>query len=165
MIWSINISTTGLARKLTAGLVASDRDAVDALDVILELLVRLFETDGGRAGDSLVMDAALNRDCWCADEGRLLLEHLWVTLLNWTMRVAETDASGRIYDCLSALAGFYANRFNGASFLAACQPWLCLALVAGVRSRSENALQLANHIVQQADRELKPYGIYSRVSI
>ena len=80
-----------------AGLVGADGDAAEALDVILQLLRCLLLVDG-EEGTCLVIDPSFV-DGRCSDETRTLLEHLWATLINWTMRSDPPDEGPSL--CLS----------------------------------------------------------------
>ena len=146
-----------LARKLMAGLVGADGDAAEALDVILQLLRCLLLVDG-EEGTCLVIDPSFV-DGRCSDETRTLLEHLWATLINWTMR-SDLPTRDRLFACLSQLMRFCQRFLPPAQFTwLASLPWNHFVLAEAIASGSDEAVQLANaFVIQNSQSTLKSCG-------
>lgn len=182
-----------LSRKLTAGLVGTEGDAAESLDVILQLLQWLLrddsspETDvGGSTATSrrLVIDPSMENDDrrgvgvdpmnqqqqpqqqqtrYCVQEKNCLLEHLWYTLVNWTMRSGDgSTTKNRIFACLTQLMRSCQRSLPPAQFaLLASQPWNYKAVVDSVRcpaSSSVEAIQLATALIRHSKSTLKSCG-------
>lgn len=166
-----------LARQLSLGLVGCDGEAAESLDVILQLLQWTMQSDGpslliDRTIESVVESA--ESDCatsqFCngtnninnnSQERRSLLEHLWATLLNWTMR-ANPSSREHLFSTLAHLLHFSQRFLTDHQFtLLTCQPWNYLVLVDAVQQAgSVNALRLAQALIQLSQPTLKTYGIY-----
>ena len=174
-----------LSRKLTAGLVGIEGDAAESLDVILQLLQWLLrddsspETDvGGSTATSrrLLIDPSMENDDrrgvdsmnqqqarYCVQEKNCLLEHLWYTLVNWTMRSGDgSTTKNRIFACLTQLMRSCQRSLPPAQFaLLASQPWNYKAVVDSVRSpasSSVEAIQLATALIHHSKSTLKSCG-------
>lgn len=141
-----------------AGLVAADGDAAEALDSLLQLLGYLLEEESPEdGGGRLVMDPSLDGHR-CSEETRTLVEHLWATLMNWTMRT-DPSTRDRLFASLSQLMRFCQHYLPPAQFASlASHPWNYLVLLDAVASRSTEAIQLASAFVQHSEPHLKSCG-------
>lgn len=138
-----------MALKLTAGLVGSDGDAAEALDVILQLLDSLLQDEGD--GPCLVIDRSMDGKSGCSQETGLLLEHLWTTLLNWTMRV-DPASKERLFHSIWQLMRYSQRSLPADQFaLLASQPWNYLILVDALRSSSSGAIHLAKQLIHLSE--------------
>lgn len=147
----IRVSINRLARKLTAGLVGIDVDAAESLDVILQLLdYGLFQAKEEIEEEKLIIDPSF--DGQCSDEMCALLEHLWATLLNWTMRCdPASGGSSRLFRSLSQLMRFCQRYLPDEQFaLLTSQPWNYFVLEEAVRLRSADAIQFATALIQRS---------------
>ena len=176
-----------LNRKLTAGLVGIDGDAAESLDVILQLLEWLLgdapldDPVTPTTSRRLVIDPSMEDDDrlggrgdpvnqqqgqhhrYCSQERNRLLEHLWSTLVNWTMRSADgSTTKNRIFACLSQLMRSCQRSLPPAQFaLLAAQPWNYVVVVGAVRcpsSSSVEAVQLAEALIRHSKQTLKSCG-------
>ncbi len=167
-----------LSRKLTAGLVGIDGEAAESLDVILQLLdwllrdAPLDDPLTPTTSRRLLIDPSLEDDDrdpvnhhhrYCSQERNGLLEHLWSTLVNWTMRSADgSTTKNRIFACLSQLMRSCQRSLPPAQFaLLAAQPWNYMVVVDAVRSPSSSsveAVQLATALIRHSKQTLKSCG-------
>ncbi|XP_046646718.1 uncharacterized protein LOC124336875 isoform X2 [Daphnia pulicaria] len=185
VISPVRVSMARLSRKLTAGLVGMDGEAAESLDVILQLLDWLLRDATPDNDDPvtptttnrrLLIDPSLEDDDrdpvnqqphhrYCSQERNGLLEHLWSTLVNWTMRSADgSTTKNRIFACLSQLMRSCQRSLPPAQFaLLAAQPWNYMVVVDAVRSPSSSsveAVQLATALIRHSKQTLKSCGAH-----
>lgn len=147
----INVSLHRLARRLTAGLVASDGDSAESLDALLQLIGCCLQCQSNATDSS-----SLLRDPWldagvCGDEMRHLVHHLWATLINWTMRIGPAKRD-RLFATLCQLMEFVSKSLPDDQLTAlASHPWNYVVLMDAVDvDASPNAIHLARQLVKHS---------------
>jgi len=149
---SIRVSTTKLAKKLTLGVTGTSQTPLESL---LQLFICLLRGDfqngflvDPKLNQHIALDqppppptpptsgaSTINRHLQpqrarpLCGEFEDVLEHLWITLLNWTLRV-EPSAVSSLIECLAELMRFCSGRMSPDKYgRLMIQPWNYLALV------------------------------------
>ena len=168
MISSIDVSTANLVIKLTSGLTGA-ADSCDTVGAVFQLLIYLLRNKF--SNEAFLIDPKMGRHCFSSgldsareaermeplrsvcDETLDLLQHLWVILENWAMRV-EPSWAKLLFECLLELIRFSSGCMSEEQFsLLITQPWNCFVILHSIDSplfgdARPVAVLLGHHIME-----------------